>query len=294
MKIRNRKKQVSILVIMAVITIAGVFAFGNSDKFVLSSNNEKQIITQVHTSQEVDINTLDDLIKYSDNVIVGTVIEDESFSHNTNKYTVSIDKNLKGTVEEGDIDVYESIDALENGGQYILFLGYFDSPLYSRAVYTSMDKECIVGIDNEKLVGRKKFIDEEYSYKDVVKAIENSTGLKIKSGKKFDIKKRYESTQELIESSDCIVQIKVNESEKYNNLVSKVGVDIIKVYKGDIGESKEFSLPTRMETGKEYIVFFKNEDERFILSSRESSIISKDNTEEWDKTLDLLSNDITN
>lgn len=292
MDVKKYKKIKIIFILSCFIAVifAGKLTFNNSDKLDSMSNLERKHIMFVENSHIYNMNSLEDLIKYSDNIIVGTIAREERISKDTNKYTVNIEKNIKGDTDSPDIDVYEPRDTMQVGKKYLLFLGYFDSPLYSRAIYTSINKECIIEVENEKLAGKKKFINEAYDYKDIVKDIEKSSGIKLNndSKSKYKIKNKYDNTKDLLAESDFAVQITPREVIKYNSYVAIIKADIAKQYKGNLRNMKEFILTSDMEVGKSYIVFFKKYNDSLVLASREGSIISEDDSKEWDKIIDEL------
>lgn len=262
--------------------------------FFLVNNNKKsstQSIQMNFASQMYALESIDDLIKYSDNVIIGTVLDSEEISDAELKYTISIDKNLKGTVDSRDIDVYETKETLQRGKQYILFLGYFDSALYPREVYTSIDKESIFEIYDGKINSNNKYGEKDKSVEDVTNSIETSPCINYKNKQTAKVEKEYDSIKSLIESSDYIVRISIDKAESINKYVSLIDANVIEQYKGDIGKREEFLVSSGLKAGNEYLLFLKEtEDGSIVLSSKKGSIISKDNVDNWNQAINSFNN----
>lgn len=273
-----------------------VFAFIilASGTFFLVNNYNQKATENIYLNSASQMNTMesiDDLVKYSDLVIIGTVLDSEEINNDEIKYTVSIDKNIKGTLDTNDIDVYEAKNTLQSGKQYILFLGYFDSALYPREVYTSIDKDGILEIYDGKINSRNMYGEKDKSVDSIIKIIEKSRSIKYQNKQIAKIDKEFDSIKNLIESSDYVVRISINEVDNINKYVSDINVNVIQQYKGDIGKRDEFLVPTGLEKGNEYLLFLKGaEDGGINLTSRKGSIISKDNLDNWNKAIDSFSN----
>lgn len=288
---------VATFLVLIILTTGVFFLINNGIKSDMSddTNNDDQKSTIYYSSasQMTAIESIDDLVKYSDLVIIGTVLSSEEIDDMQLKHTVSMDKCLKGNVDSTDIDVYEVKNKLQSDKQYILFLGCFDSTLYPRAVYTSIDKDNIFEISNGKIkTNSENAISKKEEHADnIIKSIENSLYLKSQTTKIVKKAKESDSTKNLIESSDYVVKVSINKVVNINKYVSLINVNIIEQYKGDLGKRDEFYVPTGLTTENEYLLFFQEtEDGSINLTSRKGSIISKDNLNNWNNAINLFTN----
>lgn len=248
--------------------------------------NEVEIVTS--NSQMYQMDEISDFVKYSDNVILGTVLDSEEIDTLSAKNTVRIDENLKGAIDGKDIDVYETINTLEKGKQYLLFLGHHDSALYPREVYTSIDKEMIIEVVKKEIVSQVH-IDYGLDYKSVIKSIEKSPGLKDIKIKNDKVENKYYDYVSQVGESDYVVSIVVNDMTKFNRFASEVKIDIINQYKGDLEKCDSIILTSDLEIGKEYLVFLKRlDDGSLTLSSRKGSIISSNSIQEWENAIEVF------
>jgi len=258
---------------------------------------EKNIEVVTFTSLLYDLSTIDNLVKYSDIIILGTVTETENISKSDTKYLVSVDRTIKGTCTD-DIDVYETKDTLQEGKQYLLFLECYYTPLYPREIYTSIDKESIFELSGNKIIGATENANELFKdAQELDKAIDlikSCEGIKHENNANAVRNKGLQDTDSdnlnnLIEGSDYIVHVLVNEVKIHNKYVSSVKTSVLKQYKGDLGDTNGFLLPSSIEVGKEYLLFLtKYEDGGLDLSSRKGSVICKDDIESWNRVIGLV------
>ncbi len=280
-KINRVQLLLFVLAITFILTSASLIV----NKNITSSKNTDNIEFTSHMNK---MNTMDDIIKYSDKVIIGTVISKDEIDESLTKYIVFIDKSLKGDLSSTDIDVYETKNALEVGKQYILFVGYFDSALYPREVYTSMDKDCIIEVANGKLISRNKFGEKNHTLETIIKSIEKSPSINSNNKKTYNVKNEFANIKELIVASDYVIQITTKEVTKVNKYVADVQVNVTHQYKGDIAQIDRFMLPSDSKVEKEYLLFLTNSEGSLVLTSRKGSIIRKDNSNEWNKAIEAL------
>jgi hypothetical protein len=121
------KKINSIFVFLVLLALAtGIFFLSDNrlkrEVPTDTNNNPDSKVFYTSSSKLVSIDTIDDLVKYSDLVIIGTVLESEEIADGQLKYVVSVDKCFKGNAGSENIDVYESKDTLVCNKQYIFFL----------------------------------------------------------------------------------------------------------------------------------------------------------------------------
>lgn len=289
------KKINSIFVFLVLLALAtGIFFLLNNrlkrEVPTDTNNNPDSKVFYTSSSKLVSIDTIDDLVKYSDLVIIGTVLESEEIADGQLKYVVSVDKCFKGNAGSENIDVYESKDTLVCNKQYIFFLAMSDYPVYPREVYTSIDKDKLYEISNGKVNIYSFDSIREDSVENIIENIERSPYINQKTEHSNKKVIEYDSTENLIASSDHVVKVSINMVEKINKYVSLINVNVIEQYKGDLGKRNEFYVPTGLEAGNEYLLFLQESENGIVeLTSRKGSIIGKDNLKDWNESIDILS-----
>ena len=289
------KKINSIFAFLVLLALAtGIFFLSNNrlkrEVPTDTNNNPDSKVYYTSSSKLVSIDTIDDLVKYSDLVIIGTVLESEEIADGQLKYVVSVDKFFKGNAGSENIDVYESKDTLVCNKQYIFFLAMSDYPVYPREVYTSIDKDKLYEISNGKVNIYSFDSIREDSVENIIENIERSPYINQKTEHSNKKVIEYDSTENLIASSDHVVKVSINMVEKINKYVSLINVNVIEQYKGDLGKRNEFYVPTGLEAGNEYLLFLQESENGIVeLTSRKGSIIGKDKSKHRNESINILS-----
>ncbi|RTR36090.1 hypothetical protein EKG37_00600 [Robertmurraya yapensis] len=235
--------------------------------------------------------TFDNIVnKYSTDIVVGTVEEKSPFTNTNNLFKVMVEDTLTGDIDNEKIEVYVADEELlEIGEKYILFLSENSSTLYSKVFYVQFG-QFILKVENNdvlRLVNIEKkeyvepFVDDKYNKKDSLSQyIKEKTKNKVpdEASKAVD---RASSIKELHSLSDHIIEIRAIQVEPIKNNLSMVKFDLIKSYKG--GELKNVHallLPDNaVESGKNYLIFLRNNGESVTLATREDSIVEKNDLE---------------
>lgn len=252
-------------------------------------NHNETTITQEHQDDptELQFNNLDDLIKIADNVVIGTVKASEQFNEDgAYKFTFVVEDQLKGKAEST-IDVYESKGNLELNKKYALFLNYWEHELYENPVYASVGPGAIIEIQNDQLVGDKKFINDLKGKDSLVEKISNSPNVKEHNKKEFNIVKKADSTSSLKDLSKYIVKIVPTEIVTENKNVKAVKVNVLEAFKGQMKNEVTLLLPVEVELNKEYLVFLKDRGNIITLTTQQGSVVSKDDPL-WDQIVSEL------
>lgn len=283
------KKIIQLILLSLVGTVLLNGCSSSSSQFS-STELKPTTISRSEGQLSVEMETLDSLIEYADNIVIGTVLSEEEFSDSsTYKYTFSVRKDIKGDIDGQEIDVYEDYGNLEVDKEYLLFLEYWESELYPNPVYTSIGhkEDSIILIEKDSLKGSDKILQEKKSLKEMIQYIENNSGIKVKKNKGFKIKNKPDNDLDLVNSSDYVLSLIPIEISKENKYVKTVKVQITNQFKGTLTEDIIYNLPSKVEIGKEYLVFMK-EDEGLKLTTRHGSIVSKDDEARWNELLEIL------
>lgn len=278
----RRFAKYKILVVVSFVLVCLLISYSYAVRYKYEENQGTAKVNSQNSYVE-EMKSIDDVVGASSNIIIGTVIEKEAFSDFTDKYLVSVDKNIKGAANADGIDVYETKETLKVGDKYILFLQYHESVLYPNPTYTSVNKECIVKVVNNKLIGNSKFVSESLDLDRLVQNIESSNNIAANLAKKYNIINKYETLDEQIENSDYILvitPISINKSNKYVSLVTAKAEAKLK---GNVSDELELILPADIQEGKKYIVFLRHNSDILELVAREGSIISEEQADRWEE-----------
>lgn len=240
-----------------------------------------------------DIPDLDSLIMKSDNIVIGIVTDEEQFSEGpTYKFTFTVNDELKGNVEAKSIDVYEFYGDLVKGKEYILFLDYWESELYPKPVYTSYNKDFLIEVRKNSLIGGEKYVGKKKK-DELIEYIKNSKEVNVFSEKEDAVIEKAKDLAELISLSDQIIHLVPKEIILENMYVKNVSAKVIQTLKSPNDKeilSLNLNLPATIDLDKEYIVFLK-EDETLTIATREGSVVSKDNEALWQEILNEFANE---
>lgn len=232
-----------------------------------------------------DIMNLDSLIMSADNIVVGNVISEEKFDDvNTYKYTVSVKDDLKGNSESKSIDVYEAFGTLKKGKGYILILDSWEDELYPNPVYTSINKNSIIEVDQDTLIGGEELIGSK-TKDELINLVKDASKVSLFSVKSSELVEKANDLAELTSLSENIIHIVPKIVRNENIYVKTVEVEVLQTFKGTIKQGKKvLHLPADIVLENEYIIFLQG-DESYSLATKEGSVVSKDNDELWQEIL---------
>ncbi len=275
----NIAKRESFIIALAlcILLIGSLLLYNFNSKSATNSKNKSIVIS--NTESTVQFNSVNDLTKYADNVIIGSIIEDNEFSKTTREYTFSVEEELKGSVDSSSkIRVYETNDTLKLGNKYILFLESSESTYFPETSYTSVDKESIIEIKGQKLVCKKdELLDNSKDISDLVKEVKTSPGLShIREGSKTVAAFSSGEDIDVFTKSDCVYRIIPREITYENKYIKSVKAEVLKSYKGEVNESSELILPSHIEIGNEYIVYLKKDGNTLTQTTKNKSVVQKD------------------
>ncbi|WP_134704915.1 hypothetical protein [Ammoniphilus sp. YIM 78166] len=271
----KKSKKIIGFTALSLALLSGAFYANN---FIGSANTQStQGYEKVVAEQQNSLKTFDDILGLADNILIGTVVSQEDNEDGAFKSTFAVEGQLKGSAENL-IDVYEVPGHLEVGKKYILFLEYWEGEFYPNPVFTSVNKDAIIEIqNNNELKGAEKFIKAK-NKDELVKYIKNSDSAKLLTKKQFNVVNKYASDDQLISSSTTILSIIPKEIIEENKHIKVAKIEITESFKGSL-KSDTLMLPPSIEVGKEYLVFLKEKNGTLTISSREGSVISKNNSQ---------------
>ena len=242
-------------------------------------------IISYESESTLRLETLEDLIRISDNIVIGIVTDEVQYSGSTLKFTFTVNNELKGNVDAKSIDVYEYYGDLEKGKEYILFLEFWEDELYPRPVYTSYNKGSLIEVNRNTLLGGETYVGNK-TKDEMIEYIKSSKEVSIFSEKEDAVIEKAKDLAQLISISDHILHIVPKEVIHENMYVKTVGIEVLQKLKGSLNyEINSLNLPATIDLEKEYIVFLK-ENDGLGLATRDGSVVSKDNEALWQDILD--------
>ena len=242
-------------------------------------------IISYESESTLRLETLEDLIRISDNIVIGIVTDEVQYSGSTLKFTFTVNNELKGNVDAKSIDVYEYYGDLEKGKEYILFLEFWEDELYPRPVYTSYNKGSLIEVNRNTLLGGETYVGNK-TKDEMIEYIKSSKEVSVFSEKEDAVIEKAKDLAQLISISDHILHIVPKEVIHENMYVKTVGIEVLQKLKGSLNyEINSLNLPATIDLEKEYIVFLK-ENDGLGLATRDGSVVSKDNEALWQDILD--------
>lgn len=246
--------------------------------------------------------TLENAInKFSSNIVIGEIVnfEPSYISNNSYLYSVKVSENFLGDVQTDIIKIESHKLHLEVGKRYLLFLNDYDSVFYPEKFYQTID-EFILKVDEADTLYRledpenkifiKPFKEEEFNNVAYLEKYINEIKHDNYFGKNPDkpAKQKANSIEELIDSSDHIVEIRVkNFIEGGNETVSAIEFDTKTVYKGNSSEPFIIVPNDSVKIGEDYLLFLVDKGTIVELTAREGSIINVNSSEYMEIKKDL-------
>lgn len=248
--------------------------------------------------------SIDDLIKDSVIIVNGKVKESTAFDGATTEYIFKIDQQLKGKSDSKVINVYQSNHWLEEDEEYVLFLTRWEGGLYPAPVHTSINRDNIIAIENDKVISTFKFLEKNMHKEELFQMINDSPYIEKtpsymgEEDEQRKIAKDSATLEELISSSDIIARIVptyIRLENKYFKDIEVKELEILGHHDNDsvddqlsLEEVTTLYVPPSVEVDEEYIVFLKYYDGMYQVTTKEGSVIHKKDTEKWEKVMEAL------
>lgn len=255
----------------------------------VESDENSGSVASLSSSVSFD-NGIEDFVKYSHNIILGSVSSVSMFSEGVSEFVIEIETEFKGNAEVKKIFVYESSDLLQVGNQYLLFLDKFEGGLYPSANYTSIEKNSIMKVQGDFLIHHSPFLPSEMTLQKTIDEIKQSPNLNFLNVKNYDQVhvKDTAKLEELTEDADIIAQIIPSHFVHENKYTTLAEVKVVEQYKGKLTSDTKLFLPSSVKLNQEYIVYLQEKGNITIVASKNGSLINKSNTEKWDEAKKLI------
>jgi len=273
-----------LLIIFVAIGCSGQKKVNDETK---AEKNEESPST--HAASTVELNSIDDLVKYAHAIVYGTVKDVEAFSEGTNEYSLKIIEELKVGMDAEEIYVYEIDDTLQVGESYLLFLSSFDGGLFPHPIYTSINKEAILRVENKDITHDSPHLPKNMTFNQTIQEIKNSPNLTHQIQPETDSRLLSNtSLRQLTDEADIIAEITPITFIAENKYMKVAEVKVNKNHKGRLDTENSVHLPAFVEVDKEYLVYLTNDDGMLIVNSIDNSVINKSDQQKWDEAMQLL------
>lgn len=239
----------------------------------------------------VELNNLDDLVKYSQEIVYGTVIDVEPFSDTTHEYLIQVHETYKTKLDAEDIYVYEVEGTLNRGDSYVLFLNEFTGGFFPHPAYTSIHKESILKVDDQDLVHSSPQIPQNMVLDEIIQEISNSDGLAQQVQTENDlVLLNNANLQELTDHADIIAEVTPTKFTTENKYMKIAEVKVINSHKGHLESGSIVHFPASIELEKEYLVYLRDVDGALFVNSVDKGIIDTGEHQALDEALQILEN----
>lgn len=239
------------ILVFSLFLLLGSSACSHEVSPVLSSGFTEQL-------SSTELNTLDDLIDYSTNIVKAELISVEEFDPYTSVYSFSVEKDYTGNTQT-DIHVYDLYDdRWRLGASYYLFLECYESALYPHPIYTTIAKGLILDAGSFQ----KASVPDgtlSISPQAVPASVENAVKAG-RAGTKAAPSAPLSSAsnvQALSSDADLILAVRISQERQENPYVSSYTPEVLSILKGPSGYEPPLSilLPPHLEPDTTYYLF---------------------------------------
>lgn len=218
--------------------------------------------SHIEYSYVEDVNTMEDVIRYSTNIVEATLISAEDFDGVINVYHFKVNTDYTGNTAD---EIYMYDEYNENyvvDHTYYLFLCGSDNALYPHTIYTTVVKDLI--IDSESIQPTATALYGELTVKTAQTETAISTAIETgivgeRIGQQLDI-----STSSIISSvsneADVIAEIRISNELPANRFASTYEVELVNLLKGPYGSvASVMALPPDLDSNLTYYVMLKED-----------------------------------
>ena len=276
---------------IALMSIIIIFSACSASRIENSSVPERPNISASIESEY----TLERGINESSNIVYGRILTKSPFDKGIDRYEVEILDEYKGKLSTDVLIIHASSNFIIET-EYVLFLEYFESALYSGKVYKPLmysnvtDGEIlsfnIMDIEIIELGIEMAQINEIGKLNTYIEMVDNG-----KMTDKPNVVTRViypESIDELITDSEFISEVIPYEIIAENSVMKFVKCKVEKSYKGEMNQEVQMFLPVSANLNSEYLVFtFETDTGNYEVNST-LSFISKNDEAEYAAVIDRI------
>ena len=228
-----------------------------------------------------DLNSLEDIMRYSSNIIKAELTSVENFNETLSVYTfeVSIDYTNNTPNEIHMYDAYN--DAYIVGHTYYLFLSSAESALYPHTIYTTVVKDLIID-DSVTSIATASVNDNSIAVSpaNITDQIESavSSNIVAENANEPDPISNSTSIESVSASADVIAEISISNEVNANIYSSTYKINVVSMVKGSMtAVPSSMNLPPNLNPNATYYIMLKEssyENGIYSLFSRSYPVIS--------------------
>lgn len=221
-----------------------------------------------------EFNTLDDILKYSSDVVKATLVSTEDFDGRINVYLFNVEENYFGDASN-EIHMYDAYnEQYIIGHSYYLFLCGSESALYPHKIYTTVVKDFIL---DEMSLGTEVFANGDeiaVNTLEIESAVSDAVTNRVVGEKAEEAAyvTNSDDIREISGEADVIAEIQVFSEMHSNKYSSTYSLEVLNILKGPEGAvASHMNLPPDLDPDTTYYVFLKEDPEcpgNYLLCSR--------------------------
>lgn len=252
-------------------------------------DNSESVSTQpppkghVEYSYVEEFTTIDDVMRYSTNIVKAKLLSIEDFDGIVSVYIFDVSEDYTDNTPKR-IHVYDAYNSAYIAGHtYYLFLESGESALYPHTIYTTVLNDFIID-DNSVSATTSAVNDHDItvSVSTIDEQIKSALSLNIVAKNiDGDVKKRIsnsDSIKSISSSADVIAEVRLSNEANANMYASIYNVEIVSMVKGSATAiSVAMNLPPNLSQAQTYYILLKesaNKNGEYYLFSRTFPVIS--------------------
>ena len=252
-------------------------------------DNSESVSTQpppkghVEYSYVEELTTIDDVMRYSTNIVKAKLLSIEDFDGIVSVYIFDVSEDYTDNTPKR-IHVYDAYNSAYIAGHtYYLFLESGESALYPHTIYTTVLNDFIID-DNSVSATTSAVNDHDItvSVSTIDEQIKSALSLNIVAKNiDGDVKKRIsnsDSIKSISSSADVIAEVRLSNEANANMYASIYNVEIVSMVKGSATAiSVAMNLPSNLSQAQTYYILLKesaNKNGEYYLFSRTFPVIS--------------------
>lgn len=287
---------------LIVISFACVVIVAIAINVIFANREEKEEVVQNHSEHHMNTpyEDLDHLVKESAIIVSGIIRDVSDFDSVTKEYLFTIDEELKGRTRSDRIYIYENTPIFEIGQEYVLFLSKQEGGLFPEPVHTTIDPGNVPAIHDHKVAHNYSFLGQDLTKERFFHAIRTSRFIQTQPsyiaehGSQSRMLLELDTVEEIYQASDFVAHVKPNYVGRENKYFKRISADVLELYKGDRAVANRLKdeaiiyVPASTELNREYIIFLKEHDGVYQVTTRHESIIHSQDREKWEEVRRVL------
>lgn len=225
----------------------------------------------VEYSYVEDLTTLEDVMRYSTNIVRAKLESAQDFDGAVQVYLFRVTDDLTGNTPD-EIHVYDAYDpAYIPGHSYYLFLCSGESALYPHTIYTTVVKEMILDADAPEAVTAVGSHDMAVPLSDLPRAVADAETRGLLDDK-IDppvVLSTSDNLREVAAQADVVALVRVRDEQNANSYASLYAAETLSTLKGSADAvPAHLTLSPGLTSGDTYYVFLQNTNGAYTLFSR--------------------------